>query len=206
MTIGLCRKIAAVADRQAELDKKRKRAKTTFRYMSCEFNMPDRGVSDIRSILKYYDKYNPESIDAKCIEKCLKEKSLSQTRKVALALCRYKEEDKVAYLEGRITSTALRITGKRPIPNIMPSLTDAVIENAAKRLKDDTDIDVTIDIIAGMFHNTTKDYLSSVLMYIEMCKTANRDGADMMAIKNNLYVAKEAVNKVFEQMRRTLSK
>lgn len=127
-------------------------------------NLPDRGVKESKFILSCYDKLVKSEINDNCVNKVIAEKSISQASKVISALNYCKDEDKILYINGEISSSELY--HRRHTVIITTNSTS--LEERAKRLKDDSESQLTYAMITGMFKTETNGYLKSLADYIGM--------------------------------------
>ena len=127
-------------------------------------NLPDKGVKECKFILSCYDKLVKSEINDNCVNKVIAEKSISQASKVISALNYCKDEDKILYINGEISSSELY--HRRHTVTITTN--SASLEERAKRLKDDSESQLTYAMITGMFKTETNGYLESLADYIGM--------------------------------------
>lgn len=135
--------------------------------MSKFLNLPDRGIKDIKTILSCYDKLIKSDINEKCVDKVITEKSISQASKVISALNYCRDGDKELYVIGEISSSELY---KRR-NNFIVDSDKTSLEERARRMKDDSETDLTYSMITSMFKSETKGYLESLNDYISMVDT-----------------------------------
>ena len=182
MTLELCRQLVEVADKQATLDTKNKKIQTVYRDVSRLLLLPDRAIKDCKTILFCCDRLINSEINCNCVNKVIAEKSIAQASKVISALNYCKDEDKQLYFNGDISSTELY---KRRNATIVA--TDAIsLEERAKRLKDDTETQLTFAMITSMFKSQTDNYLEALEDYTGMVET----------VTDKRYTRDEALNDI----------
>lgn len=137
--------------------------------MSKLLNLPDRGVRECKSILSCNDKLIQSDINDECINKVISEKSISQASKVISGLNYCKDEDKKLYISGEISSNEL-YNRKH---NVVVMIDSESLEDRAKRLKDDSESQLTYAMIVGMFKSETASYLESLTDYVSMVDTVS---------------------------------
>lgn len=136
---------------------------TTYRDVSKLLNLPDRGVKDSKTILSCCEKLIKSDLNDRCVNKVVTEKSISQAARVISALNYCKDEDKRLYADGVISSSDLYKRRTGVVINDTESL-----EERAKRLKDDSETQLTYAMVIGMFKAETGSYLESLADYIGM--------------------------------------
>ena len=142
---------------------------TTYRDVSKLLFLPDRGIKDSKTILSCYDKLIKSKINDKCVNKVITEKSISHAAKVISALNYCKDEDKQLYLDGKISSSDLYKRRKGTAVAV-----DATsLEERAKRLKDDSEAQITYSMITSAFKAETNSYLESLADYVGMIDTVS---------------------------------
>lgn len=161
--------------------------------------LPDRGIKDSKTILSCYDKLIKSDINDKCANKVIAERSISQASKVISGLNYCKDEDKELYIRDEISSTELY---KRR--NSVISVDANSLEERAKRLKDDSETQLTYAMITGMFKAETNGYLESLADYVGMVDTVvdKRYTRDEALIDVNL--AYEAVTKAITSLKEAI--
>jgi hypothetical protein len=102
----------------------------------------------------------------------LTQKSLSQTEKVARVLSKCSDEDLTDCINGNITSSMLynKCTKRDYNTEETPTTDISVLKERAKRLKDDSEAEITGDMIIGMVYRTAVDYADNIPMYLDMLK------------------------------------
>ena len=102
----------------------------------------------------------------------LTQKSLSQTEKVARVLSKCSDEDLTDCINGHITSSMLynKCTKRDYTIEETPTTDISVLKERAKRLKDDSEAEITGDMIIGMVYRTAVDYADNIPMYLDMLK------------------------------------
>lgn len=144
--------------------------------------LPDRAVKDCKTILSCCDRLISSEINCNCVNKVIAEKSIAQASKVISALNYCKDEDKQLYLNGDISSSELY---KRRNATVVT--TDAIsLEERAKRLKDDTETQLTFAMITSMFQAQTHNYLEALNDYTGMVET----------VTDKRYTRDEALNDI----------
>ena len=144
--------------------------------------LPDRAVKDCKTILSCCDKLINSEINCSCVNKVIAEKSIAQASKVISALNYCKDEDKQLYLNGDISSSELY---KRRNATVVT--TDAIsLEERAKRLKDDTETQLTFAMITSMFQAQTHNYLEALNDYTGMVEN----------VTDKRYTRDEALNDI----------
>ena len=78
-----------------------------------------------------------------------------------------KDEDKIQYINGRISSSELYHRRGSIVLN------PESLEQRAKRLKDDSESQLTYAMITGMFKSETNGYLESLSDYVSMVDTVS---------------------------------
>lgn len=131
--------------------------------------MPDRAVKDCKTILSCYDRLIKSDINDKIVDKVISERSISQASKVISGLNYYNNEDKELYINGNISSSELY---KRR-HSVVITIDSTSLEERAKRLKDDSESQLTYAMITGMFKSETNSYLESLSDYISMVDTVS---------------------------------
>ena len=131
--------------------------------------LPDRAVKDCKTILSCYDRLIKSDLNDKIVDKVISERSISQASKVISALNYIKNDDKQMYLNGDISSSELY---KRRNSYVVSVDVNSLAERA-KRLKDDSESQLTYSMITGMFKSETKGYLESLSDYISMVDTVS---------------------------------
>lgn len=131
-------------------------------------NLPDRAVRESKSILSCYDKLIKSNINDRCVDKVIAEKSISQSSKVISGLNYCDDRDKKLYIRGEISSTELY--NRRHNTTGLDTMS---LEERAKRLKDDSETQLTYAMITGMFKSETNGYLESLTDYISMVDTVS---------------------------------
>lgn len=164
LTIALCKQMVELANKQAILDKGKKKLETTYRDVSRLLNLPDRGVKDSKTILSCYNKLVKSDINEKCVVKVITEKSISQAARIISALNYCDDNDKELYINGNISSSELYKRRNIDFVAINPES----LEDRAKRLKDDSETQITYAMITGMFKGETCKYLDTLCAYINM--------------------------------------
>lgn len=167
MSLEMCRKLVDVADKQVQIDSKTKKVQTIYRDMSRILKLPDRAIKDCKTILSCYDRLIKSDINNECVDKVLAEKSISQATKIISALNYCKDDDKIQYINGRISSSELYHRRGSIVLN------PESLEQRAKRLKDDSEAQLTYAMITGMFKSETNGYLESLADYVSMVDTVS---------------------------------
>lgn len=134
--------------------------------MSKALGQSDWTAKNCKTVLSCYDKLIINDVNEKCVNKLLVEKSVSQASKVMSALNYCSNDDKLLYLNNEITSTMLY---KRK-GNIVTNDNDSknTLLDRAKRMKDDSEEQLTFKMITSMFKSETNNYLESINDYINM--------------------------------------
>lgn len=114
--------------------------------------------------------HNPLAL--KLFNMLLTQKSLSQTEKVARVLAKCSDEDLADCINGKITSSMLynKCTKRDYTTEETPTTDISVLKERAKRLKDDSEAEITGDMIIGMVYRTAVDYADNIPMYLDMLK------------------------------------
>lgn len=133
--------------------------------MSRILKLPNRAIKDCKTILSCYDRLIKSDINNECVNKVLAERSISQATKIISALNYCKDDDKIQYTKGIISSCELYHRRGNTVLN------PESLEERAKRLKDDSETQLTYSMITGMFKSETNSYLESVSDYIGMVDT-----------------------------------
>lgn len=161
--------------------------------MSKALGQPDWTARDCKRVLFCYDKLIKSDVNDKCVTKVLAEKSVSQAGKVISALNYCSDDDKLLYLNNNITSAELYKRKGNVI--IGKSALEDTLLDRAKRMKDDTEENLTFAMISSMFVSETNSYLESVNDYIRMVdKVTDKQFAKEEAIANITF----ALNKVVD--------
>lgn len=142
------------------------KTETSFREVSRLLDLPNRAAKDCKTVLSCCDKLVKSDINDRCVEKVLAEKSVSQSARVISALNYCNDNDKLSYLNGEISSSALYSRKSNDVP-ITSQPSDTLVDRA-KRMKDDSEEQLTFAMIAGMFRSETNGYLESLDDYISM--------------------------------------
>ena len=169
LTLEMCRQMVQIADRQVVIDQKNKKIQTTYQDISRFLLLPDRAVKDCKTILSCYDKLIKSDLNDKIVDKVISERSISQASKVISSLNYCNNEDKELYINGNISSSELY---KRK-HNVVVAIDSTSLEERAKRLKDDSETQLTYSMITGMFKSETNGYLESLSDYISMVDTVS---------------------------------
>lgn len=163
--------------------------------MSKALGQPDWTAKDCKRVLSCYDKLIKNDINDKCVNKVLAEKSVSQAGKVISALNYCSDDDKLLYLENNITSTELYKRKGNII--ISTSASKNTLLDRAKRMKDDTEENLTFAMISSMFVSETNSYLESVTDYVRMVdKVTDNQFAKEEAIANITFALNKVVNTI----------
>lgn len=80
-----------------------------------------------------------------------------------------KDEDKELYVNGEISSTELYNRRR----SVVITVDSSSLEERAKRLKDDSESQLTYAMITGMFKSETNGYLESLSDYVSMVDTVS---------------------------------
>lgn len=80
-----------------------------------------------------------------------------------------KDEDKKLYVNGEISSTELYNRRR----SVVITVDSSSLEERAKRLKDDSESQLTYAMITGMFKSETNGYLESLSDYVSMVDTVS---------------------------------
>lgn len=145
-----------------------------------------RAVKDIRTIVSAYDKLAVTDENIQCVNKVLAENSVSQACKIVCSLNYISQKDKRLYLENKIAASRMYECRKSNAVSCEELTSEQMLEKRAKQLKDDTEIPLTVEMVAGMFDSATCNYLDTVLTYVDMARQ----------IKDKSYSCSEAINKV----------
>lgn len=97
------------------------------------------------------------------------EKSISQASKVISGLNYCKDEDKELYVNGEISSTELYNRRR----SVVITVDSSSLEERAKRLKDNSESQLTYAMITSMFKSETNGYLESLSDYVSMVDTVS---------------------------------
>ena len=135
--------------------------------MSRILKLPDRAIKDCKTILSCYDRLIKSDINNECVDKVLAERSISQATKIISALNYCKDDDKIQYTKGMISSCELYHRRGSIVVN------PESLEERAKRLKDDSETQLTYAMITGMFKSETNGYLESLADYVGMVDTVS---------------------------------
>ena len=138
---------------------------TSYREVSKALGQPDWMTKNCKSVLSSYDKLIKNDVNNRCVNKVLSENSTSQAARVISALNYCSDNDKILYLDGKITSTGLYKRKGNIV--IGDKITDTLLDRA-KRIKDDSEEALTFAMITGMFKSETNNYLEALSDYIKM--------------------------------------
>ncbi len=99
--------------------------------------------------------------------------------------------DKHLYLENKLSAIQL-YERRKTYPVVCANQT---LEERANRLKDDSEVPLTVDMIMGTFQGATNNYLESVLMYIDMVGQVKEKTCDSGDLIPQIVTAMEMVNR-----------
>ncbi len=173
---------------------------TTYRDISRNLNLPNRAVKDSKTILTCYDRLVKNDINKKCVDKVLAEKSISHATKVISSLNYCLDNDKLLYLDGKISASELH---NRRKSNIVIN-GDQSLDKRAKRLKDDSDIPLTFAMIKGMFKNETYAYLESICTYTDMVEQVSDNKYDITETIKEIILARNAIDKAITSLKEAI--
>lgn len=108
----------------------------------------------------------------KYFEMLLTNKSLSQTEKLARILAKCSDEDLTKCINGEMTANMLynKCTKRDYIISENPTTDVAVLKERIRSIKDDSDVELTADMIMSMVYRTAIDYADNIPMYLDMLK------------------------------------
>ena len=200
LTLEMCRQMVQIADRQVAIDQKNKKIQTTYQDISRFLLLPDRAVKDCKTILSCYDRLIKSDLNDKIVDKVISERSISQASKVISALNYIKNDDKQMYLDGHISSSELY---KRRNSYVVSVDVNSLAERA-KRLKDDSESQLTYSMITGMFKSETNGYLESLSDYISMVDAVTDKRYTRDEAINDIIIAFEKVTKAITSLREAI--
>ena len=200
LTLEMCRQMVQIADRQVAIDQKNKKIQTTYQDISRFLLLPDRAVKDCKTILSCYDRLIKSDLNDKIVDKVISERSISLASKVISALNYIKNDDKQMYLNGDISSSELY---KRRNSYVVSVDVNSLAERA-KRLKDDSESQLTYAIITSMFKAETNNYLESLADYIGMVDTVTDKRYTRDEAINDIIIAFEKVTKAITSLREAI--
>lgn len=102
----------------------------------------------------------------------LTQKSLSQTEKVARVLSKCSDDDLTECINGRMTPNMLynKCTKRDYVTDEIPTTDMSILKERARCMKDDSEAEITGDMIMSMVYRTAVDYADNIPMYLDMLK------------------------------------
>lgn len=129
--------------------------------------------------------------DNQCIDKVFAENSISMVSKIVASLDCISLNDKRLYLENKIPVSQL-YEKRKTYPVVCANQT---LEERAKRLKDDSEVPLTLNMVMELFQGATNNYLDSVLMYMDMVDQVKEKTCNSGNLIPQIITAMEMVNK-----------